>query len=163
MRADGQIARSADKLSWLQSLKEGNMDYELIELPTEKESFELSRKFQEFVNSKAQLPGESEDKKFIIKVRGSGNGLIAGISANAYWDGLEIDTLWVDRSHRGTGLGAKLLSKAEQYGKEQGAVISFLKTVEAKGFYEKNGYQVFGVLEDRPIGSILYHIKKRLD
>lgn len=139
------------------------MDYELIELPTEKESFELSQKFQEFINSKTPLPDESEDKKFIINVRDSDNGLIAGILANAYWDGLEIDILWVDKSHRGTGLGAELLGKAEQYGKEQGAVISFLKTVEAKGFYEKYGYQVFGVLEDRPIGSFLYHMKKRLD
>ncbi|MCH8530161.1 MAG: GNAT family N-acetyltransferase [Saccharospirillum sp.] len=66
-------------------------------------------------------------------------------------------------AHRGTGPGAKLLNKAERYGKEQGAVISFLKTEKAKGFYEKNGYQVFGVLEDRPIGSFLYHMKKRLD
>lgn len=139
------------------------MDYELIELPTEKESLELSRRFQEFINSKTPLPDESEDKRFIINVRDSGNGLIAGILANAYWDGLEIDILWVDKSRRGTGLGAELLGKAEQYGKEQGAVISFLKTVEAKDFYEKYGYQVFGVLEDRPIGSILYHMKKRLD
>lgn len=68
-----------------------------------------------------------------------------------------------NRSNRGAGLGAELLGKAEQYGKEQGTVISFLKTVEAKIFYEKHGYQVFGVLEDRPIGSFLYHMKKRLD
>jgi len=139
------------------------MNYELIEVPSEKESFELSQKFQEFVNSKTPLPDESADKKFIINVRDSGKGLIAGILANAYWDGLEIDILWVDRSHRGAGLGAELLGKAEQYGKEQGAVISFLKTVEAKGFYEKYGYQVFGILEDRPIGTFLYHMKKRLD
>lgn len=139
------------------------MDYELIEAPTEKESSELSRKFHEFVNSKTPLPDESEDKKFIINVRDSERELIAGISANAYWDGLEIEILWVDHSHRGTGLGSELLRKAEQYGKEQGAVISFLKTVEAKNFYERYGYQVFGVLEDRPIGSVLYHMKKRLD
>ncbi len=46
---------------------------------------------------------------------------------------------------------------------EQGAVISFLKTVEATGFYEKYDYQVFGILEDRPIGTLLYHMKKQLD
>ncbi|WP_245584208.1 GNAT family N-acetyltransferase [Saccharospirillum impatiens] len=83
--------------------------------------------------------------------------------ANAYWDGLEIDTLWVDQNHRGTGLGSNLLRKAERYGMEQGAVISFLKTVEATGFYEKYDYQVFGILEDRPIGTLLYHMKKQLD
>lgn len=45
------------------------MDYKLIELPTEKESFELSQKFQEFINSKTPLSDESEDKRFIINVR----------------------------------------------------------------------------------------------
>lgn len=139
------------------------MEYELIESPSEKDSFELSRKFHEFVNSKTPLPDESEDKKFIINVRDSENELVAGILANAYWDGLEIDILWVDQSYRGTGLGSELLKKAERYGKEHGAVISFLKTVEARAFYEKHSYQVFGVLEDRPIGSLLYHMKKRLD
>ncbi len=41
------------------------MDYELIEVPTEKERSELSQKFQEFIDSKVPLPDESEDKKFI--------------------------------------------------------------------------------------------------
>ncbi len=48
------------------------------------------------------------------------------------------------------------------FGIENGAVISFLKTVEAKDFYQKLGYEVYGVLEDRPIGTSLYHMKKRL-
>jgi GNAT superfamily N-acetyltransferase len=139
------------------------MDYTLIEAPSEKDRIELSQRFQEFINSKVPLPDESEDKRFIINVRDRENGLVAGVLANAYWDGLEIDILWVAENYRKNGLGAELLEKAEQYGKEQGSVISFLKTVEAKDFYEKYGYQVFGVLEDRPIGSLLYHMKKRLD
>jgi hypothetical protein len=53
--------------------------------------------------------------------------------------------------------------EAEKYAKGNGAVVSFLKTVDAKEFYEKNGYQVYGLLEDRPIGTVLYHMKKRLD
>jgi hypothetical protein len=33
----------------------------------------------------------------------------------------------------------------------------------AKDFYESLGYTVFGVLEDRPVGTRLLHMKKRLD
>ena len=32
----------------------------------------------------------------------------------------------------------------------------------SKEFYEKLGYSIYGVLEDRPIGTLLYHMKKRL-
>ena len=82
--------------------------------------------------------------------------------ANCYWNGLEIDTLWVSESLRGNGIGSKLVNQAEQFAIENGAVISFLKTVNAKKFYEKLGYEVYGILEDRPIGTLLYHMKKRL-
>lgn len=139
------------------------MKYEFIEGPTSIEKSELKQKFHAFVNSRMHLPDESEDKIFLIHLRNDDGNLMAGILANAYWDGLEIDILWVNEKHQNKGLGKRLLSRAEQYGKEQGAVIAFLKTVEAKGFYEKQGYQVFGVLEDRPKGSLLYHMKKRLD
>ena len=79
-----------------------------------------------------------------------------------YWNGLEIDILWVDAEYRGLGIGAHLLVEAEKFARDNGAVIAFFKTVEARGFYEKQGYQVYGILEDRPIGSMLYHMKKRL-
>lgn len=55
-----------------------------------------------------------------------------------------------------------LLEKAEAIGASNGAVVAFLKTVDAKQFYERHGYEVYGVLENRPIGTHLYHLKKRL-
>jgi len=108
------------------------------------------------------LPSESEDKEFIYSLRDEQGSLKAGISANCYWDGLEIYDLWVAEELRGTGVGAKLLKSAERYGVDHGAGIAFLKTVDAKEFYEKHGYVVYGELEDRPIGTVLFHMKKRL-
>jgi len=89
--------------------------------------------------------------------------LIGGICGSVYWNGLEIDTLWIDADYRGSGIGTRLLTEAEKFARDKGAVIAFFKTVEARGFYEKQGYQVYRVLEDRPIGSLLYHMKKRLN
>ena len=138
------------------------MRYELIETPSTKESSELVARFQEFLAA-AGMPDESEDRVFVIQARDEADRLVAGILATVYWNGLEIDTLWVDERHRGKGLGAGLLDRAERFGKAHGAVIAYLKTVDAKYFYENCGYEVFGILEDRPIGSLLYHMKKRLD
>jgi GNAT superfamily N-acetyltransferase len=108
------------------------------------------------------LPDESEDRRFLFSAHEELE-FVGGISGSVYWDGLEIDTLWVAENYRGRGLGIRLLTEAEKYAREFGAVISFLKTVDAKEFYQKYGYQVYGQLEDRPIGTVLYHMKKRLD
>jgi histone acetyltransferase (RNA polymerase elongator complex component) len=56
-----------------------------------------------------------------------------------------------------------LLTEIENIARSKGAVVGFLKTVAAREFYQRNGYEVYGVLEDRPIGSKLFHMKKRLD
>jgi len=131
--------------------------------PSQCDLAELNGKFWGFVSAKfPNLPSEAEDKTFLFSLV-IDSKFIGGISGNVYWNGLEIDTLWIDERHRGKGAGKCLLAEAEDYAKRNGAVIAFLKTVDANEFYEKNGYQIYGQLEDRPIGTILYHMKKRLD
>ena len=123
----------------------------------------LRQRFHEFVQAGMPgLPDEDEDRHFLFSMERDGE-FIGAICGSVYWDGLEIDTLWVDDNYRGQGLGRRLVEEAENYAREQGAVIAFLKTVEAGEFYQRLGYETFGVLEDRPIGTLLYHMKKRLD
>jgi GNAT superfamily N-acetyltransferase len=112
------------------------MHEEFIEHPSAAQSAELLQRFQEFVQQRLQLPDESADRPLLINLRDEAGELIAGILANAYWDGLEIDTLWVAEQHRGRGLGADLLQRAEAHGRRQGALVAYLKTVEARAFYE---------------------------
>ena len=131
--------------------------------PDESDLAPLHAHFHQFVQSKIpNLPAESEDKHFLFSLK-LDDRLIGGICGSVYWDGLEIDTLWVDDRHRGRGHGRRLVIEAEAYARELGAVIAFLKTVEAIGFYQGLGYEIFGILEDRPIGTQLFHMKKRLD
>lgn len=124
---------------------------------------DLRNRFWEYAS--AQIPNlspESEDQGFLFSML-DGTRLIGGICGNVYWNGLEIDILWVEADRRGSGIGARLLAEAENFARDKGAVIAFFKTVQAREFYENQGYQVYGILEDRPIGSTLYHMKKRLD
>ena len=131
--------------------------------PDENDLQPLRAGFHEFVLSQIpDLPGEDEDKHFLFSLTIDGE-FIGGICGSVYWDGLEIDTLWIDDRYRGQGHGRTLMDEAEEYGRSLGAVIAFLKTVEASEFYQGLGYEIFGILEDRPIGTHLYHMKKRLD
>ena len=131
--------------------------------PSSPDLSELSESFWNYVSSQfPTLPHETEDKKFLFSATES-SVFLGGIAGKVYWDGLEIDVLWVNEKYRRRGIAKKLLKEAEEYARSNGAVIAFLKTVDAKEFYKKQGYKVYGQLEDRPIGSVLFHMKKRLD
>jgi len=142
-------------------------DIQVIEGRKDNLSKQLDDKLYAFALERLpNLPPESADRPFMIvandvEVDGEAEA-VAMLRANYYWDGLEIEALWVDQNSRREGLGARLLAQAEAYAKQLGAGISFLKTVDAKAFYEKQGYEVYGILEDRPIGTLLYHMKKPL-
>ncbi len=110
-----------------------------------------------------ELPDEAEDVAVHAFARADDGALIGGVLANVFWDGVEIDTLWVADGSRRQGVGAARVRAVEEDARRRGAVIAHLKTVMAKDFYERLGYTVFGVLEDRPIGTQLFHMKKRLD
>ncbi len=90
---------------------------------------------------------------------------IAGCLAVMYcWNVMAIDIIWVDERYRGQGLGSDLLGEIEREAREKGCHLVHLDTFDfqAKAFYEKNGYSVFGALEDCPKGHLRYFMKKSL-
>ena len=56
------------------------------------------------------------------------------------------------------------MKRAEAYARERGCTDAFLDTFsfEARAFYEKLGYRVFGTLENHPTGHQHYFMTKRL-
>lgn len=95
-----------------------------------------------------------------------GNGtLLAGCVAEVYcWNVACVDVLWVDGRYRGRGLGSALLAEVERAAGEEGCSLIHLDTFDfqAKEFYIKRGYEVFGTLEDCPDGHCRYYLKKKL-
>lgn len=115
----------------------------------------------------SQVPAEQKtlfdtlDKKII-----DDNGkIIAGCVARMYcWNVAYVDTLLVDERYRGNGFGSKLLIEVERTAKEKGCYLIHLDTFvfQAKGFYEKQGYEVFGVLENCPKNHRRFYLKKEI-
>ena len=124
-----------------------------------------SRELVQFLVSFNAKVAPAEDwKSFVLIARDETGALVGGIKGYSHWGWLFISHLWVGDSVRGTGLGTRLLSQAEQIGKEQACQNVWLDTFsfQALGFYKKNGYQEFAQLEDFPPGSTRHFLKKKL-
>jgi len=77
---------------------------------------------------------------------------------------LHVDLLYVPEGMRGAGLGRRLMGQAETEAVERGCHGAWLDTFsfQARGFYERLGYVVFGCIEAYPPGHQRFFLKKAL-
>jgi GNAT superfamily N-acetyltransferase len=102
--------------------------------------------------------------RLAVVARDETGEVIGGIHGELVWEWLYIQSLWVDESHRGRGIGARLLAAIEAAAVAKGFTRSHLETTDfqALEFYLRHGYEVFGKLEGKPAGATWYYIKKDL-
>jgi GNAT superfamily N-acetyltransferase len=75
--------------------------------------------------------------------------LIRGLWARSLWGSMYIDMMFVPVSLRGTGIGTSLLRQAEHEATRRGCREMWTDTFafQARSFYEKFGFTVFGRLD----------------
>jgi len=90
--------------------------------------------------------------------------IVGGVSGATYWGWLYVNLMWLKEDLRGQGYGKELLTLAEDEARQRGAKQSYLDTFsfQAPGFYQKQGYEVFGQLDDFPPGHQRYFLCKVL-
>jgi GNAT superfamily N-acetyltransferase len=73
--------------------------------------------------------------------------------------------LFVDKAFRNKGYGKLLLNKVEREARTNNCHLMHLDTFDfqAKDFYLKNGFEVFGVLPDCPKAHTRFYLKKALN
>lgn len=106
---------------------------------------------------------EDEVKFFVLSKDGQGR-LQGGIRAACYWNTLHIELLWLDEAARGSGTGAELVSRAEEFARAHTCKKALVETTswQAKPFYEKLGYTLIATLPDRPKGHASHYLTKSL-
>ena len=87
-----------------------------------------------------------------------------GLWGRIAYDWLFIELLAVPEAARGHGLGRQLMDQAETIARDAGCTGIWLDTYafQARGFYEKLGYALFGTLNDYPAGHSRFFLQKRL-
>jgi GNAT superfamily N-acetyltransferase len=97
-------------------------------------------------------------------LRGEHSDILGGLLGQLWGGWLQVGYLWVSEAIRGQGHGSRLLQAAEAYALRRGAIGVTLEThsFQARPFYERLGYAVFGSLEDYPPGHAKHFMSKRL-
>lgn len=90
------------------------------------------------------------------------NQVKGGIIASKKMEWLDIDILYVDEKYRGNKIGSQLINKAVEYCKLEKLIGIHLFTLnfQAKGFYEKQGFNLIAQIKDWPKGFTRYEFIK---
>jgi GNAT superfamily N-acetyltransferase len=110
--------------------------------------------------------GKHHYRPFNLAVRRPGEAApVGGLAAFTFYRWLFVRYFYLPEDLRGGGLGAALLARAEREAASRGCVGAWLDTFsfQARPFYERQGYRVFGTLDDFPPGHSRHYLMKRLD
>jgi GNAT superfamily N-acetyltransferase len=109
--------------------------------------------------------GAVEDKAdFAILIREPDTGkVVGGLYGIDGYGWAFVKYLAIPEEYRGQGLGSRLIGEAETIARARGYLGVWLDTFEfqARPFYEKLGYKVFGELEGGSNAIPRYFLKKR--
>jgi GNAT superfamily N-acetyltransferase len=90
--------------------------------------------------------------------------VLGGLYGGSYLGQLRVDRFFLPERLRRDRLGSRLLALAEEEGRRRGCTRIALNTLEiqARGFYEKQGYDTAATLDCDPPGVVRYLMSKRL-
>jgi GNAT superfamily N-acetyltransferase len=110
------------------------------------------------------VTGHRDARDLALIVRDDQSAIVAGLSGWTWGGMMKIQYLWVREDYRGRGYGSRLLQAAEAEGRARGCRQVALDTHSFQGptFYPKFGYEVYGMLDDDPVGYKSYYLKKTL-
>ena len=108
--------------------------------------------------------GPSDFRPLAVLLRGEGGETIGGLWGRTAWCWLFVELLFVPEPLRRAGAGRELMRRAEAEAIKRGCLGAWLDTFsfQARGFYERLGYSVFGQLDSYPPGHSRFFLRKSL-
>lgn len=99
-----------------------------------------------------------------VYCRNEDNNIVGGLTGKTYWNYLEIEFLWVHEQVRDKGVGSRVITLAEDEAKLRKCDYAMLDTYDfqALEFYLKQGYTVFGQLDNYCSKYSRHYLKKNL-
>jgi len=108
--------------------------------------------------------GPSLNRPIAVLVKDGAGSVIGGLWGHTGYDWLFTQLLVVPASLRRQGVGREIMKMAEREALQRGCHGAWLDTFEfqARGFYERLGYECFGELPNYPHGYSRFFMRKIL-
>lgn len=108
--------------------------------------------------------GKQPANDLAITLRNEADYIVGGVCGEVWGDWLFVQLLWLDEAHRGERWATAAMDALEDEARRIGALHAYVDTFsfQAKPFYEKRGYRVFGELKDFPKGNSRFWLSKDL-
>jgi ribosomal protein S18 acetylase RimI-like enzyme len=99
-----------------------------------------------------------------LKLDNGKGELVAALAGRTFGHWFYLESLWLDNSLRGQGIGSKLLAEAERIAIERGCRYVILDTLDfqARPFYQRHGYEVQWTQQQYPFSGCKYFMTKTL-
>lgn len=110
--------------------------------------------------------GDGGFQPFAVTLNDPATGeAVGGLAGISDYDWLILHFLFVPEALRGRGHGRALVERAEAYARERDlvGVWADIFSFQARPFYERLGYSVFGTLDNHPRGSQRHFMQKRFE
>ena len=110
------------------------------------------------------LTGHERPRAVAAVLRDEEGNIVGGAYGELWGASVHIAAMWVAEEHRGKGYGSALLTSVEEYAAKHAHLLSYLETTsfQARPFYERLGYTVFGELPGIATGCTLFFLRKDL-
>lgn len=108
--------------------------------------------------------GASDYRPLNVIIRDELKQPVGGLWGHSAYGWFVIDLFFVPASLRHQGIGAKIVAISETEALSRSCHSAWVDTHEfqARAFYEKQGYELFGELPDYPPGHMRFFLKKKL-
>src|SRR6516162_4206638 len=109
--------------------------------------------------------GYYDFRPFAMFVRDPQTGeIIGGLHGRSEFGLVYVAWFFLPENWRGAGIGGRVLAMAEEQGRRRDCTRIALTTlsIEAPGFYQKQGYKVAATIDCEPPGLARYYMMKKL-
>lgn len=136
-------------------------EFELTASPSTVELAAITDALSAFNNSDV---GPSDRQPLAVLIRDTDGKVTGGLSGFTAWGWLFTQMLYIPDTLRGTGIARKILAKAEDEAKARGCRGAWIDTFNPQALraYLRQGYEIFGELEDFPEGRTRSFLRKNL-
>lgn len=106
--------------------------------------------------------GVGRGEPVVVTVRDDDGTLRGGVWGRVSGDSAYFDVVFLEEPLRGQGRGRAMMVAAEGEARRRGARDVWLYTLswQARPFYEKLGYELYGTLDGYPPGYRQYYLRK---